>query len=188
MVESLVNENIKSKHKIGLVTLFGDNYGNKLQNYALQTLLEKYGYTVETIIIKNGNDIHWNESFKEKLVKFKPKYIISYINQLIRNKFENRVINRNYDLIKTRTGKFRLFTEKYIHLSDFSIDADKKIQDEILEEYKYFVTGSDQVWNRTKSPFFLTFAPENRRIAFAPSFGLSHIPNPLHVIYRKWLK
>ena len=34
--------------KIGIVTIFGDNYGNKLQNYALQALLESMDHEVKT--------------------------------------------------------------------------------------------------------------------------------------------
>ena len=36
--------------KIGIVTITElDNFGNRLQNYALQTVLQELGHTVETI-------------------------------------------------------------------------------------------------------------------------------------------
>ena len=37
--------------RIGLITIsgVGCNYGGKLQNYALQTIVERFGYEVETI-------------------------------------------------------------------------------------------------------------------------------------------
>ena len=35
---------------VGIVTLFGEyNFGNRLQNYAVQQVLEKNGLNVETI-------------------------------------------------------------------------------------------------------------------------------------------
>ena len=40
--------------KIGIITIEGNkNYGNKLQNYALQTILEKQGFITSTIFQKN---------------------------------------------------------------------------------------------------------------------------------------
>ena len=39
--------------KIGIYTITeGENYGNRLQNYALQKTLEKRGYDVRTILDK----------------------------------------------------------------------------------------------------------------------------------------
>ena len=35
--------------KIGIVTIYNSNYGNRLQNYALQCFLEKMDYNVSTI-------------------------------------------------------------------------------------------------------------------------------------------
>ena len=38
-------------NKVGIVSLYGNNnYGNKLQNYAVQETIKKYGYEVENII------------------------------------------------------------------------------------------------------------------------------------------
>lgn len=55
----------------------------------------------------------------------------------------------------------------------------------------YFVIGSDQVWNpyyRYGSPIdFLTFAPKYKRIAYAPSFGISSIPDEYIEDYKLWL-
>lgn len=57
--------------------------------------------------------------------------------------------------------------------------------------YDFFVTGSDQVWNpnfRKGSPIdFLTFAPSENRIAYAPSFGISEVPQEYVENYRLWL-
>lgn len=44
-------EYIKKK-KIGIVTLIGyDNYGNRLQNYAIQETVKTLGYNAETLVI-----------------------------------------------------------------------------------------------------------------------------------------
>lgn len=43
--------------KIGIVTILSNNFGNRLQNYALQEILNSLGYEVETIqkVRKNNN-------------------------------------------------------------------------------------------------------------------------------------
>lgn len=43
--------------KIGIVTILSNNFGNRLQNYALQEVLIKLGYEVETIqkVRRNNN-------------------------------------------------------------------------------------------------------------------------------------
>ena len=54
------------------------------------------------------------------------------------------------------------------------------------------MTGSDQVWNPTypysPEPYFLTFARFGiKRIAYAPSFGVSQLDAGVHDQYRAWL-
>ena len=55
--------------------------------------------------------------------------------------------------------------------------------------YDCFVCGSDQVWNPNTacSAYFLQFAPEHKRIAFAPSFGIGELPESVKPVYQKWL-
>ena len=52
--------------KAGIVTLFGDNYGNKLQNLAVQRIIERYGVEAETILVDVGQGIR---SINEKRIK-----------------------------------------------------------------------------------------------------------------------
>ena len=49
-----------------------------------------------------------------------------------------------------------------------------------MEEYIAFIAGSDQIWNASihiDSIYFLRFVPKKKRIALAPSFGISSIPD-----------
>ena len=39
------------KKRVGIVTIISKNYGNRLQNYALQTILERLNVEVETVPI-----------------------------------------------------------------------------------------------------------------------------------------
>ena len=49
----MANKKNKLK-KIGIVTIYGNNnYGNKLQNYAIEKIYINHGFTVKTIRYKN---------------------------------------------------------------------------------------------------------------------------------------
>lgn len=185
--------------KTAIITLYGDNYGNKLQNYALQALLEKLGHEAETVIVKESARLHCAENKRAVLSKLAPGYII----QVVSSRFKNKYLYKNQrdgiwasmafsksdrpkDLTKRRVDAFKRFADRCIKLSD---DASTPRQPGYPDRYDAYVCGSDQVWNPnlTSAEYFLQFAPEQKRIAFAPSFGVGVIPRELHPIYRKWL-
>jgi hypothetical protein len=60
-----------------------------------------------------------------------------------------------------------------------------------INNYDFFITGSDQVWNPFyngfSSIYFLEFAPKEKRIAYAPSFGIPKIPAVYKEKYKKWI-
>ena len=72
--------------KVAIVTIFGDNYGNKLQNYALQALLESLGHNAKTIIVKDGVKLHHPDSRKEAFAKYSPKYLSRVMSSRFKNK------------------------------------------------------------------------------------------------------
>ena len=44
--------------KVGIITITdGQNYGNRLQNYAMQEILVQYGFQVETIRRRSSRDL-----------------------------------------------------------------------------------------------------------------------------------
>lgn len=140
--------------KIGIVTINdNNNYGNRLQNYAVQEVLKKNNY--EPITLKN-------DAFSNT----KEYYIL--------RKIKNFNYNGNYASDIERANRFREFN-KYIKFSEKKITPYTKIN----EEYDYFITGSDQVWNpssRLRDVDVLNFAQPDKRVSFAASFGVSQIP------------
>jgi Polysaccharide pyruvyl transferase len=179
--------------KIAILTLNGYfNYGNRLQNFAAQEVLKSLGYSVETVI--NTTDYN-NKNSKETGVirKIQKVKTMSYKDfyMKINNKIFN-LVNKNKigHLNNKREEVFKDFTLSYIEETDYSI-SENNIPDNFSSRYNYFVTGSDQVWNPVfrhgSSIDFLTFAPKNKRIAFAPSFGISEIPKEYMEDYREWL-
>ena len=175
-------------NKVGILTLNGYfNYGNRLQNYALQEVIEKLGLDCETIInktnlqkqkssvMKSGIEIFLEKSIKEK---------IDMINYKI-NKNRIKEFNENrYDI-------FEKFSKKYINETSFSISINN-IPKDLENRYGYFISGSDQVWNPNDSAVseinFMTFAPRCKRLTYAPSFGVSKIPQQYKEDYKCWLE
>lgn len=157
--------------KIGIITLYGQtNYGNRLQNYAVSKLLQKYGEP-ETIVIQYENVI------KEKIRKwFLYKHGIA---------FRHKVPHRISKAARERCLRFVQFTDENIPFRYYK--ASSFLHNRILQErFESFVTGSDQVWN----PFFwgereaenmfalylLAFSPGEKRIALSASIGIDTLP------------
>lgn len=178
--------------KVGIITICDyNNYGNRLQNYAVQEVLKSLGLKVETI--KNEHPICECQGKSKWLIRF------HNLRHMSRKEVINKIINitvlkllkkDNSIIINKRIEKFKLFTYKYINETDFIISK-KSFPIGLEEKYDYFVTGSDQVWNpncRFGSFIdFLTFASRCKRIAYAPSFGVSSIPKEFVEKYSIWL-
>jgi len=192
--------------KIGIITMTGgENYGNKLQNYAVQEVIKKLGYSPETII--NTTTIGFNKQKLELsyIQKLNPLYVVKVIkfriNKLLFIKNEEdryfksifwtlkhkRKINK---ILEERKNVFLNFFNTKIISSDFSISVDN-YTNENLSNYEFFFAGSDQIWNpyyqQNSIIDFLGFAPESKRISFAPSFGVNTIPNYRKGLYKEWL-
>ena len=145
--------------KIGLITITkGTNYGNRLQNLAMQMALEKItNYKVETLV--RSEDVAFNS---------------------IRFKMKNK-LNLGCSEYEKRYYKFRQFTEKYINQG-------KTISQKNVEDYyDIFVCGSDQVWNvnftMIDDTMFLAFVKNKKKVAVSASFGVDKLPckNESHI-------
>ena len=189
--------------KVAIITIFGDNYGNKLQNLAVQKIFEKYGFEAETIRINVDEGIIKPKDTKNEIKKINPAYILKVVSSRFKNKYLYKnsrdgvlgsvkfVKNNDIDkLCDLRKQSFKKFTEDNLKIADFSLSFDN-LDDIRLDDYDCFVAGSDQVWNPTYPHVsrlnFLTFAPKYKRIALAPSFGLSVLPEHVKPLYTEWL-
>lgn len=173
--------------KVGIITLNGYfNYGNRLQNYALEQVLRNLGYEVETIIVDLISNINSNRQ-KKFIEKIKEKNI-KEVYFATQNKIQEYVYKNK--LKQQRTIIFKDFSKRFISETKISI-SDQDIPKVLKDRYDFFVTGSDQVWNPYytggSSLQFLTFAPINKRISYAASFGISEIPNQYINNYKRWL-
>ena len=155
--------------KAGILTINDDlNYGNRLQNYAVQEYCKKNNIKVETIHNQNGI----------VGINILKKQIKTWIKKIL-----------NKDKYK-RYNSFMRFNEKYIKYSNKYIDKNN-INEKLNDKYNLFFTGSDQVWNPTFGRMsdidFLTFADKEKRNSFSASFGISEIPEDMKEYYKERL-
>lgn len=155
--------------RIGIITLNGFfNYGNRLQNYALQKFLN-------SILPKSQVDTIWYDEDNFKLNK---KFLcFNNIRKYIFNrKGFRKFINENiflYDIV--REYNIKKFNKRYINTI-----FDYRIKGDLNNRYDYFIVGSDQVWNPYGMKLngeaeFIRFADSNKRISYAASFGIENI-------------
>lgn len=163
--------------RIAIITLpLQTNYGGILQAYALQTVLERMGHTVE---ILQKNDLSFHNKWFIPLV---------YVKRLVKKIFFDKTICllaekkelRERAICQQHTSRF---INTYINLRQVDCLSDVSESD-----YDVILVGSDQVWRRiyyakiyrnvmlsvNPADAFLKFA-ENwnvKKVAYAASFGV----------------
>ena len=90
-----------------------------------------------------------------------------------------------------RCKAFDRFREYYLIFDDTFTLSDKQLRG--AESYDTFVCGSDQIWNPNlygvHSIWTMRFAPkDSKKIAYAPSLGISTIPEQFNQAFRESLK
>ncbi len=146
--------------KTGVLTFwYGDsNYGQILQCYALQRVLEQLGR--EPYVIRF---VGYGESRLRKLVK----QLLPFL--------------RRKPSPTDRLRGFEAFRREHFRMSPLytSIAQIRSCP----PRYDAYIAGSDQIWkqslrNPQQPAYFLDFGrPEVRRIAYAASFGMEHYPD-----------
>lgn len=157
--------------KIGLVSVSIHNYGSLLQTYAMQKILDNYGVENDIILFKSDPIKQIYRIFNLSFMKMKMK--------LYKRKLLTKVFYKNiYAGAAQRDREFSSFKSNYCRFTA-KITARDELN-EMGKKYEAFVLGSDQVWNpaNLEMDFYtLNFVPSDKiKIAFAPSFGVSTIP------------
>lgn len=151
--------------KILITTLFGAvNYGQVLQNYALQTAIKDLGFHAETLNYINESmpSMHnariWAK--KPKSVRDGMKKIARYI--------------LFYRKMHARIRAFQRFHTSYLSLTK---GMAKQELPAVNGQYDVYITGSDQVWNTdfikgdALDIYTLQFVHSGPRAAYAASAG-----------------
>lgn len=189
--------------KIAVITLVGDNYGNKYQNYAVEQIFQQYGDVV-TYPLEELYPVD-NEPFGGKCAK----YHLSYIKEVLISRtmysydlhsvYRGILANMLYCAVnskkilqmqKERSTKFLEFSNKELHISEKKLNRENT-SNGWERNYDVFVCGSDQIWNPTypvtSEIAFCSFAPQ-RTICMSPSFGVTEIPEKRKTEYAEWIR
>ena len=147
---------------VGVITHWGslDNYGQTLQTYALQNVLEFLGYN--PYLIRYIEDGVKSSFFKKIWHVFNPNYTFS----VLKNRFLNNLDYKN----NLKNGRdLRTFLSKHINQAPEVYSRKALLDNPPLAEV--YITGSDQVWNKLDKSYFLDFVRDRKKISYAASFG-----------------
>lgn len=160
--------------KIGIVTYtHGTNFGQRLQNYALQYKLEELGCEVYTI--------RQVEPYSLKTrIKHRIKHIVKECQNLV----------FGLDEIK-REHKFNTFNKNHIYFYSRKISFNGKSK-WLSKKFDAFVVGSDQIWspisNCVGENSFLSFAESKQKLTYAPSLSVNEMPINKVAYYKEKLE
>jgi len=141
-----------------IITLYGEyNFGNRLQNYAVQEILKQHNIKATTL--KN-----------EPVLNVKKNYILRSLKYLLFPNKEEKAFGEK------RKENFRLFNQNIqIEKKTFNFWKLNRYQN-----YDYYFVGSDQIWNpyfgRLRDFDLVEFVDNENKIAFSASFGVEEIP------------
>lgn len=174
--------------RIGISTLHNFNYGSVLQAFATQEYLKIRGINSEIIDIAGDvipyraqlriiANLGWKclchpSSCKSIAQLFQSQRAtnlsLSLTSIQALQKFNNTALNR------------KTYTEKYIESLAHS------------DYFNVFFSGSDQVWNGARVDeyykYFLRFAPKEKRVSWAASFGGASVAPYNKKLYKKYIK
>lgn len=183
----LEDKRIIEKNKVGIVTLYHNNYnfGGLLQAYALPKVIkEHFGIEAEQIDYIPA----------EQKTKIKPnndkKSVLQYLYQLVYNfgiVFFGTIGKKN---LYQRKQAFDSFMDEILHSE---IAYDQNTISKSLDQYRLFICGGDQIWNDYKEKqnikvYTLQFVPSHvKKIAYAPSMAILETTSDFNQIMRTGL-
>jgi len=172
---------------VGIVTINDDtNYGNRLQNFALQEAVRSLGWEPETL---TNRPPAWDRALLAPRIMHDIRHDFSGFARRAGGRLQ-RETPQAPRYLEHRRSAIRAFTQTHI-------DSSPHRYAEMPATYwgdRYIsaIVGSDQVWNptyrRAQGVDFLDFVGESHRIAYAASFGVQQVPGFLRSRYRAWLQ
>lgn len=147
------------------ITMHGShNCGSMLQAYALQKVLFSLGIDNEIINFRSNKQKYMYAFFR------KPTNIHDILYDGMKVVY--------FKIFKTHFADYEDFLNNFLVITP----KEYRFSDELesLEKtYDIFITGSDQVWNvlcdDASDAFYLDFVKHKKKVAYAPSFGVTNI-------------
>ena len=162
--------------RIAVFTFFcNGNYGSELQAIAMDSACKKLGHKLVFYKIKSSNKL-------ERIFEVLEERVDIAFHRLVSKEYRQYYASR-----RLNTSKQRVISSE---LKRKVIDSTKAvIETATVPKRSYnkikgadcYICGSDQVWSALKMPIhkenFLAGIHPNRKIAYAPSFGLNKLPS-----------
>lgn len=145
----------KKCKKIGIWTIQSPNYGNRLQNYAMQETLKSLGYKPETILRSK-------QSTTKRFLQQRVRPIIKKDRYSCFHSFDSKI---NWS--KCVVSRSYISHSKMDRFSYFIIGSDQ-----IWNPYIPYISELD----------YLPMAPSEKKVAYAASFGVSDIPDEMQTL------
>lgn len=156
--------------KIATLTWYrGNNYGSILQAYALPTVVRRMGYECEILAYTPTKAENWKMKIKNRAFR---EFIEYKVNELCM-----KISHHKVDASAGQLQVFDAFRKEQMQISPICSTTEQLKATNM--RYDAFICGSDQIWNPSvfDPVYFLSFVPEtHRKIAYAPSLGVSQIP------------
>lgn len=160
---------------IGIVTPYKiNNYGTKLQAYAMQQLMRKYD-DAELLGFVPGSDYRINA-------------VIGKLYLKTSRALKTRTVVEETVEMKRRAKVIAEFDKNYYFGNKVKGNNALKVE---LQKYDSIVCGSDQLWapsNVIADYFTLTIIPDHiNKFSYAASFGVNQVPVSLKSKYKRYL-
>jgi hypothetical protein len=159
---------VSKQRKALIITPFGNsNFGNKLQNLAVQLSMQSRGFVAQTFVLDK-------------------KYFLGALKRLI-----GRLIHR-LGLRGVRSSQYRAFA-KFDRLINSRLIWSKRQLTKSSQAFDIAIFGSDQIWNPNHIDFagaeYGKYLPATvRRVALSPSFGVTDLPDDRKSLFVTELK
>jgi hypothetical protein len=179
-----------SDKRVGIVTINDDtNYGNRLQNYALQEAVRALGWEPETV---RNRPPSWDASLLAPRMMYEFQTNFGDLVRRGTRRLGGRVGVWSPPVSRfggRRRAAIEAFTRAHLNVSEH-LFSDAPV-DYWATRYSRAITGSDQVWNpvyrRAQGLDFLDFVNTSQRTSYAASFGVHEVPKFLRSQYASWL-
>ena len=136
------------RNKIGIITLTDMyNYGNSLQNYAVQQIINKLGFISETLFVSFGG------------IK-----ILAIIKSIIKGSYYHKKI------LSFKHFNKRNLTIRY--RNHFNVNTNSQYDAFVVGSDQVWNTSWYDTFPFMKEVYLLCFADNNKKISFAASFGI----------------
>lgn len=171
-----------NKKKIGLLNMrYDNNYGGNLQRFALYTVLQRMGYEVEYLYIRDNWDDWFTVRSTKKIIKQSIKQILRFIlhptqEPLLAWHRENPAYVKSCAITEPFLDKYIKHTKTIFNSNDLKRAIKKR-------NYDAIIAGSDQIWRKKYierygiGTFFMDFLPDTftgKRIVYGASFGVDY--------------